>query len=251
MKSQPNLTTPAGSGQGFTLVELLVAMAISALVMTAIYATFKNQQGTYILHELVASAQQNLRAGMLFMEREIRMAGCDPLGSAGAGINTANANSISFTLDYRNADAFSPSNVSPSDGDLDDPNENITYVLATDTDDDNKINLYRTIPGDPDPPPESRIIAENIEALDFVYLDGASPTNVLNPGRTDITDAGVMASIRSVQITMVAVAARGLPGYLYTNTHSNQQGVVIYGSTNNNINSRAMTVTINARNLGL
>jgi type IV pilus assembly protein PilW len=244
MKSQPNLTTPAGSGQGFTLVELLVAMAISLVVLTAIWATFKTQHETYLLQELVASARQNLRAGMLFMEREIRMAGCDPLGSAGAGINTANANSISFTLDYRNEDAFSPSDASPSDGDLDDPNENITYALSSG-------NLVRTIPIAGTPPTRTDIVAENIEALDFVYLDGASPTNVLNPGRTDITDADVRANIRSVQITMVAVAARGLPGYLYTNTHSNQQGVVIYGSTNNNINSRAMTVTINARNLGL
>ena len=42
-------------------------MTISMVVMTAIYATFKNQHETYILQELVASAQQNLRAGMLFM----------------------------------------------------------------------------------------------------------------------------------------------------------------------------------------
>ena len=239
MKSQPNLTTPTGSDQGFTLAELMVGMAISALVMTAIYATFKNQHETYILQELGASAQQNLRAGMLFMEREIRMAGCDPLGSADAGISDANANSISFTLDYRGA-----ADGSIPDGDSGDSNENITYALSSG-------NLVRTIPISGTPPTRTDIVAENIGALDFVYLDGASPPNVLNAGLTDITDADVRANIRSVQITMVAVNDQGLPGYLYTRTHSNQQGVVIYGPTNNNINSRAMTVTINARNLGL
>jgi len=234
MKSQPNLTTTAGSDQGFTLVELIVGMAISALVMTAIYATFKTQHETYLLQELVASARQNLRAGMLFMEREIRMAGCDPLGSAGAGISVANANSISFTLDYTGggADGTFPNGVST------DANEDITYALS----DDNR--LERTIPISGTPPTRTDIIAENIGALDFVYLDGASPPNVLP---TPVT----VASIRSVQITMVAAADRGLPGYVYTRTHSNQQGAVIYGPTNNNINSRAMTVTIKARNLGL
>ena len=240
MKSQPNLTTPTGSDQGFTLTELMVGLAISALVMTAIYATFKNQHETYILQGLVASAQQNLRAGMLFMEREIRMAGCNPLNTAAAEISVADADSISFTLDYTGGGVggIFPNGVST------DANENITYKLSGG-------NLVRTIPGDPDPPPDSRIIAENIGTLDFVYLDGASPPNVLNAGLTDITDADVRANIRSVQITMVAVNDQGLPGYFYTRTHSNQQGDVIYGPVTNNINSRAMTVTIKARNLGL
>ena len=232
MKSQPTLTTPAGSDQGFTLTELLVAMTISMVVMTAIYATFKTQHETYILQELVASAQQNLRAGMLFMEREIRMAGCDPLGSAGAGISVADADSISFTLDYTGGGV---GGVFP-DGDSGDSNENITYALTNG-------NLMRTEGG------AANIIAENIGALDFVYLDGNLAP--LNAGLTNITDSGVRADIRSVQITMVAVADRGLPGYVYTREHRNQQNVAIYGPTNSNINSRAMTVTINARNLGL
>jgi type IV pilus assembly protein PilW len=231
MKPQPNLTTPTGSGRGFTLLELLVGMAISALVMTAIYATFKNQHEMYINQGIIVSAQQNLRAGMLFMEREIRMAGCDPLGTAGAGIRVADANSISFTLDYRDT-----ADGSDSDGDFDDKNEDIVYALENG-------DLVRKIPG-----PATQTIAENIGALDFVYLDGASPPNVLP---TPLTEAN-RANIRSVQITMVAEADRGLPGYLYTRTHSNQRGDVIYiPPTNNNINSRAMTVTIKARNLGL
>jgi len=231
MKSQPTLTTPAGSDQGFTLAELLVAMTISMLVMTAIYATFKNQHETYILQELVASARQNLRAGMLFMEREIRMAGCDPFNTAAAGISVATAGKISFTLDYRGTADFSN-----PDGDSDDKNENITYELENG-------DLMRT------EGVTANIIAENIGALDFVYLDGNLAP--LNAGLTDITDAGVRDSIRSVQITMVAVADRGLPGYVYTREHRNQQNDTIYGPTTNNINSQAMTVTINARNLGL
>ncbi len=232
MKSQPNLTTPTGSDRGFTLVELLAGMVISMLVMTAVYSTFKNQNETYVLQGLIASTQQNLRAGMLFMEREIRMAGCDPLGTANAGISVADADSISFTLDYRGAAAGSN-----SDGDSGDPNENITYALLNG-------DLVRTSGG------VTNIIAENIGALDFVYLDGNSPPTVLNAGLTD-TAAGDIASIRSVQISMVAKADRGVPGHFYTPAYSNQQGNIIYSPGTENINSRVMTVTINARNLGL
>lgn len=234
MKSQPILTTPTGSGWGFTLVELLVGMIISMVVMTAIYSTFKNQNETYVLQGLIASTQQNLRAGMLFMEREIRMAGCDPLGTANAGISVADWDSISFTLDYTGGgdDGVFP------DGDSLDPNEDIVYALLPNGD------LVRTSGG------VTNTIAENIGALDFVYLDGNSPPTVLNPGRTD-TAAGDIASIRSVQITMVAKADRGVPGHFYTPTYSNQQGNIIYSPGTENKNSRFMTVTINARNLGL
>ena len=239
MKPQPNLTTPTGSDQGFTLTVLMVGLAISALVMTAIYATFKNQHETYILQDLMASAQQNLRAGMLFMEREIRMAGCDPFNTANASISRAHDDRITFTLDYRGT-----AGGSIPDGDTDDANENIKYELKDG-------NLVRKYPN-PSPPPADieDVIAENIGALDFVYLDGSSPPAVLNPGLTHVAEDD-LDKIRSVQITMVAVNDQGLPGYLYTRTHSNQQGDVIYGPTNSNINSRAMTVTINARNLGL
>jgi hypothetical protein len=168
------------------------------------------------------------------------MAGCDPLGTAGAGIRVANANSISFTLDYRGT-----ADGSDSDGDFDDKNEEIKYELKNDG------NLVRKYPNPAPLAPEIEdVIAENIRALDFVYLDGSSPPTVLNPGQTHVA-ADDLDKIRSVQITMVAVNDQGLPGYLYTRTHSNQQGVAIFGPTNNNINSKAMTVTINARNLGL
>jgi type IV pilus assembly protein PilW len=85
--------------EGFTLSELLVAMVISAVVMAAIYSTYYSQQRSYLVQEQVAAMQQNLRAAMFYMEKEIRMAGCDPTRAADAGITTANADSISFTED--------------------------------------------------------------------------------------------------------------------------------------------------------
>jgi prepilin-type N-terminal cleavage/methylation domain-containing protein len=61
--------------KGLTLIELLVAMAISAILIAAIYRTFIRQQKTYTVQEQVVDVQQNVRVAINRMMREIRMAG--------------------------------------------------------------------------------------------------------------------------------------------------------------------------------
>jgi prepilin-type N-terminal cleavage/methylation domain-containing protein len=61
--------------QGLTLIELLVAMAVSAVLIAAIYRTFIGQYKTYGVQEQVVDMQQNARVAINRMIREIRMAG--------------------------------------------------------------------------------------------------------------------------------------------------------------------------------
>jgi prepilin-type N-terminal cleavage/methylation domain-containing protein len=61
--------------KGLTLIELLIAMAISAILIAAIYRTFIRQQKTYTVQEQVVDMQQNARVAINRMMREIRMAG--------------------------------------------------------------------------------------------------------------------------------------------------------------------------------
>jgi prepilin-type N-terminal cleavage/methylation domain-containing protein len=60
---------------GLTLIELLVAMAISAVLIAAVYRTFIGQHRTYTAQEQVVDMQQNARVAINRMMREIRMAG--------------------------------------------------------------------------------------------------------------------------------------------------------------------------------
>jgi len=211
---------------GFTLVELLVAMAISGIVMASIGYLYYSQQKSYVAQEQIAAMQQNLRAAMYYMEREIRMAGCDPIQNANSGIITATANSINFTEDIDDDGIISA-------------NENITYSLA-DNDGDGDNDLERN----------GNLIAENIDALDFVYLDGASPPVVLDDdGAGNVTTS--ISQIRSVQVTVVARVDRLDPGYTNTNAYFNQQDLVnpILAAQNDNNRRRRLTTTIKCRNL--
>jgi prepilin-type N-terminal cleavage/methylation domain-containing protein len=61
--------------KGFTLVELMVAMAITLVVMGAIFLTFKSQQDSYVIQEQITATQQNVRAAMYILTRDIQMAG--------------------------------------------------------------------------------------------------------------------------------------------------------------------------------
>ena len=61
--------------KGLTLIELLVAMAISSILIAAIYRTFIGQHKTYTVQEQVVDMQQNVRVAINRMMREIRMAG--------------------------------------------------------------------------------------------------------------------------------------------------------------------------------
>jgi len=67
-----------GNDSGFTIVELMVVLILAALVTAAIYKTFPAQQKAVISQEQVTEMQQEVRAAMNILEREIAMAGYNP-----------------------------------------------------------------------------------------------------------------------------------------------------------------------------
>jgi len=203
------------NNRGFTLAELLIGLFVSAVVMTTILSAYYSQNKSYAVQEQVAAMVQNLRAAMDIMIREIRMAGYDPTGTANAGIVTANTTSVTITEDLDGDGSVA--------GD-----ENITYALA-DSDGDGDNDLERN----------NNLIAENIDALDFLYLD---ETN--NP-------TAVPSEIKAVQITMVAKTGRGDRGYVDSVVYTNQQGTGILGPINDNSRRKRLTAEVRCRNMGL
>ena len=213
--------------KGFTLIEFLVAMAVAGIVMAGIYSAYYSQQKSFVVQDEMAEMQQNLRAAMFFMAREIRMAGCNPTGGADAKIVQKDDGTIHFTMDLRGKDPDDP-----ADGDTSDPNENITYTLA-DLDGNGITEIVR------DAGAGQQIVAENIDILDFRYLDENGA----------ITASAML--VRSIQITIVARTGRGDLGYQDTTDYTNLQGATILPAPNDNFRRKTLATNIKCRNLGL
>ncbi len=60
---------------GFTLIEIMAALAILAIAMTAVFATFTSQHKTFTAQSRTAEMQQNLRIAADALVRDIRLAG--------------------------------------------------------------------------------------------------------------------------------------------------------------------------------
>lgn len=86
---------------GFTLVELLVAMVAGALLVASGYVLFRSSSEVYVSQEQMVDVRQDIRATLAMITRDLRMAGLDPgRGAACSGITSANATSLRFQYDY-------------------------------------------------------------------------------------------------------------------------------------------------------
>ncbi|MEW6518819.1 MAG: prepilin-type N-terminal cleavage/methylation domain-containing protein [Thermodesulfobacteriota bacterium] len=197
--------------RGFTLIELLITMLISGIVIASIYSAFQSQQNSYIAQDQVAEMQQNIRAGLDMMTREIKIAGYDSTGKAGAALVAITASSINFTMDLN------------EDDDVVDSGENITYALDT---------VDKEITRNTQP------IAQNIEELEFVYLD-----------EDDAVTADV-EEVRSVVISILARAGGSDANFLNSKQYVSFSGT-IWGPYNDYLRRRLLIQRVNCRNMGL
>src|SRR6266446_8223224 len=134
---------------GFTLAELLIALAITGIVLSAAVNTFIAQRRAYALQEHVTAMTQGTRAAMEMVTREIRMAGYNPAGTNFDGI-TYDPTHVQIRADLN------------GDGDTADAHETIVYAYNPATQ-----QLMRETDGSSQP------IADHIQAFTFDYVDGA------------------------------------------------------------------------------
>ena len=66
---------PARSVAGFTIIELLIAIALGMVILAGLFRTFKVQHDSYVIQDQVSAMQQNLRAAMYMITRDLQMAG--------------------------------------------------------------------------------------------------------------------------------------------------------------------------------
>lgn len=84
--------------KGYSLIELLITLAIAGLIGGAVVGVYKVSQDTYIRASSLESAQDGARAGLDRMANELRLVGSYWVGASGAGnaITAASPTSITF-----------------------------------------------------------------------------------------------------------------------------------------------------------
>lgn len=189
---------------GFTLVELLIAMAIGMIVLSSILSFFVTQNHAYKLQEQIAEMQQNVRTGMDMMVREIRMAGYDPNKIADPAqrprIFLAGGSEIRFIMDLD--ESGTTASASPSDR-----NENIAYDLYTVGGIQKLGRNSRFISQGSNRQP----VVEHVEALIFRYFDDNGDQIV--PPSGGLLDQNILDLIREVEITLRGRTARPDPTF--------------------------------------
>ena len=244
------MITCDNKNKGFTLVELMIAIVIATIVTAGIYTAYASQVRSYTTQNVVVEMQQNIRNSMYYIQGSIRMAGLDPQGSGLMGFvanfdspydtfgATTDATNIAFTVDANQDGALDPNDL-----------EHVAYRLDNTT---SELQRFFINPSPPPPPNDGWVtIAENIDALNFVYLDSADPPNVLAPPLS----AADLAAIRSVQVTIVARAGQNPhPSAAKTTDNKiyrNQQGTPVFIPGGDKFIRNHLTLQVNCRNLNL
>ncbi|WP_429884692.1 prepilin-type N-terminal cleavage/methylation domain-containing protein [Geoalkalibacter halelectricus] len=113
--------------QGYSLVEVLLALALTGLAAVAILTLYRSHQDAYTLNSRLMEEQSRLRAAMAVIAHHVRSAGYDPTERAGAGIVSARADYLYITRDL--AGEGSGSSATRPDGRLTAAGEHIAFCL--------------------------------------------------------------------------------------------------------------------------
>ena len=183
---------------GFTLIEVLVTIAMVSVFIAASMAVLIPLSRSYTTTDVASSAQQVVRMAVEVIANDIRLAGLDPLqqlqGTDGsglplAGFQEASATSVRFTCDRV------PDGEEEANGEIDDDNfENINYYYEAATQSLN-LRLYAGAPVQ-----TTQQLVNNVTNLRFRYFD------------RDDNETADLDEIRSVQISMTVEEDAGNQG---------------------------------------
>ncbi len=175
--------------KGITLIELLVAFVICAIVVGGIYRVFVAQTRAYTVQDQVVEVQQNIRTAMEVVLRDLRMAGYDN-DSLTSKINIStpvvNPQDHEVTVDYEYDDTH---------------RYEVRYFLENG-------NLRRELTIYPDvgaPQPSTRdTILENVRALDFSYGVSINDSGALDRWAANSADIGGNEKVVAVRVILTA-----------------------------------------------
>lgn len=217
--------------RGFTLVELLVAMAVSSFVMAGIFSVYFAQSKSHRKQQQIVERRQNLRAVLFLMEKDMRLAGYDPSKSGIAAIDDAKVDTIQFTMNTGGGDSDGIDNDfdglwdedtpgqemdgldNDGDGTTDEPDEADESRYSDDTISTGERITYKMVGTDliRNAGSGDQIAAMNISVIQFDYLNangvslldtGLTPVRVPDAQRQDIRIVEIVLTIQDGDDTL-------------------------------------------------
>jgi type IV pilus assembly protein PilW len=189
---------------GFTLIELVIALTVGSLLMGGVYGVLVQQRNVYAMHRQMLEMRQNVRMGLDVMTNDIRMAGFDPTGNAGAGVVTAEPDLMRFTVDRDGSGTI---------GDA--PFEDIAYRARAGS---LRIQSVR------EKASGFQAVVDTIQRLRFCYV---LPSNDPQAPCVPKVMAGQLQDIRAVRLTLIAKASRRDPQYPENDGYRTLERVVV------------------------
>ena len=205
---------PAVGQNGFTLVDILVGLAMASVILVAVVSLFTTMGRSYTTQNVAADVQQVTRTGIELMIEEIRMAGFNPTGSASAGIVDDFDSDSGFHKDHNEQ-------IAPTDA------KNLAFTLDLDMDGriNHCINTEDPRCSQEDPHVEREMIAYRIkdDALEKYLADRADWQDLTEDNVSDFSftyydkDGAVtddVDAIRTVEISMTVRERAGRAGFV-------------------------------------
>ena len=174
--------------KGFTAIELLISLAILSLCLSSIYGLYMSFIRMHTSEGVKIKVQQNVRASLDMMVRDIRIAGLDPAVTHAFGIRAPlQPRRIRFTADR------------DMDGQMDEPN--VADGIEESDLEQMEYGYNGTDLIESDGTEEMRAtLVDNVSDLTFTYLDADDATT------TNAND------VRSIEINMTIQKPAGRGG---------------------------------------
>ena len=182
IRSPKNFFLITSGTEGFTVTELVLALAMMMMIMAAMVSLLISLNRAYTAQNVTAGVQQVTRAGINIMTRNIRMAGLNPLKINQIGLLEASVNKIRFQHDTNGSGSIETGQ-----------NEDIAYLL------NGNHQLIRQKDGNSR---SNKSLIDHVTDLTFKYFDR-------DDGETSLFD-----EIHTVEISLTVREPAGRDKYI-------------------------------------
>src|SRR3990172_1750205 len=230
-------TKRGNRADGFSLVEVLIAIAVTAVVAAAVYSGYNNFFRQYTSQDITVEAQQNARAAINMMERELVNAG---YAAATADVITeATANSVEFIY----TDPETASTLSATAGDR----LKVKYWLQTTGGIQYLVRKADNLSDGGVGPTEE--VAPHVNSLSITYYD-INGSQVADTSTQLNRNTVKFLTVNLVTQTKSNIPGTNAPGTFMLETHVRLRNIGVGQASNDNVPPSSPPIDVQVRDPG-